>query len=487
MTQTAALTETVDFVPQDTGPARRTVDWRRLVTGGLLTDRGRLPRYVGLAMLGGAMIWVPITGYISTAPLKYNSSLSLILPGSGVSASVNLAEIGQASSFANSAFATNAVSPTETYKRLIGADRILSAAASALGLQVKALGRPRIDLIDQTGLIRVEMTGPSPEGARARTEALLAAFMSEIDALRQDEMQVRERGGLGAIEDYRASVEATRATIANLRDETGLVSFAQYERLVASKDALSAEVKALGSTVAERSEAVAALSRALGVTPEDAAVTLKLYADAEYNALLEEIARHTAALTQANSLYGPRHLEVTSARNALSAAQSAASELASRITGLRHNELAALDLGAPGARADLLTELVRGEASRRGAETEYRTMAARLEDETTRLAALGADAARLEDMQRDFNVAEAVFASAIARSQSSKADVYASYPLVQVLENPSLPDRPSSPNTKLAIAAGIAATLMMLTGLSLGWFRQALLGRLLTKPCERGA
>ena len=93
-----------------------------------------------------------------------------------------------------------------------------------------------------------------------------------------------------------------------------------------------------------------------------------------------------------------------------------------------------------------------------------------------------AAAASLQDLERDFSVAEAVFASAIARAQSSKSDVYASYPLVQVLENPSLADRPSSPNRKLAIAAGVAATMMMLLSLLMGWVRMAVISRLLTRP-----
>jgi uncharacterized protein involved in exopolysaccharide biosynthesis len=75
-----------------------------------------------------------------------------------------------------------------------------------------------------------------------------------------------------------------------------------------------------------------------------------------------------------------------------------------------------------------------------------------------------------------------VFASAIARAQSSKLDVYASYPLVQVLENPSLPTKPSSPNHKLALMAGIAATLMLLFSLAMGWIRIVLISRLLTEP-----
>lgn len=122
------------------------------------------------------------------------------------------------------------------------------------------------------------------------------------------------------------------------------------------------------------------------------------------------------------------------------------------------------------------------DAERAGAARQYETLSTRLDTEQRALLKMAPAAARLQDLQRDFTVAEAVFASAIARSQSTKSDVYASYPLVQVLENPSLPDRPSSPNRKLAIAAGGAATFMLLFGLALGWLRSALINRIVAKP-----
>jgi uncharacterized protein involved in exopolysaccharide biosynthesis len=119
------------------------------------------------------------------------------------------------------------------------------------------------------------------------------------------------------------------------------------------------------------------------------------------------------------------------------------------------------------------------DARRAGVAAQFAAMDARLMLETARLQSLAPAAARLEDMKRDFAIAEAVFASAIARTQSSKADVYASYPLVQVLEDPSLPDQPSSPKLKLAIAAGGAATFMLLVGLGLGRARRSMISRLL--------
>ena len=117
-----------------------------------------------------------------------------------------------------------------------------------------------------------------------------------------------------------------------------------------------------------------------------------------------------------------------------------------------------------------------------GATEQLATLEAQKVEGQKALDAFAPAAAEMKDLERDFSVAEAVFASAIARAQSSKLDVYASYPLVQVLENPSLPTKPSSPNLKLALMARIAATLMLLFSLAMGWIRIVLISRLLTKP-----
>lgn len=479
---------------QDTFPGpsvhttrKRRLTLRRILIGGRIGDLGRFPRYLAFALLGGALIWAPITGYLRTAPLSFKSSTSLILPGSGASASMNLNGIGQASSYANSAFSSNSVSPTETYKRLIGADRILEAAAQSMGLNRKEFGKPRINLVDQTSLIHLEITGGSAEDAQARGDALLAAFFAELDALRSDEQTTREDSGLAAIADYRSSVSATRADIAQLQQETGLISADQYDAIVESTRLLESRVQDLSATLSEKTQSLTALEANLGIPADAAAATLKLYADAEFNALTEEVGINAARLAEARSQFGEGHPKVQTARAAHGTATAATLRQAALVTGLDAGQLENLDLAPAGARADLLAQLVRMEAERSGAARELATLSTRLTEEQTRQQNLAATAARLQDLQRDFSVAEAVFATAIARTQSTKSDVYASYPLVQVLENPSLPDRASSPNRKLAIAAGGAATLMMLLGLLLGWMRSAVIGRLLDAPVSPGA
>ncbi|MBV7393638.1 GumC family protein [Mameliella sediminis] len=455
----------------------RQLSIKRLFLGGRAGDLGRLPRYAGIFLMGSTAIWAPITGYLKTAPLSFSSHMSLILPGSGASASVNLADIGQASSFASSAFASNSISPTETYKRLLGAGRILKDAADRHGVDWRAFGQPKIRLVDQTAFIHVEMTGSTPEDARDRNSALLAAFFEEIDRLRADELATREGGGLNAIREYQASVAGTRDEIALLQKSTGLYSVDQYARQVDELDALRTQADRLTTELQRAEGAVARLEARLGTDAERAALILRVNADSNYLALLETMAEAAADLADARSRYGSRHPRVLSAQAAHDEARSDADTLVAEITGN------ALDLerAANGGRTDLLTDLVRQEAERTGLAAQLAELSAQLQTETARLDALAPAAARLEDMQRDFNVAEAVFASAIARTQSSKADIYASYPLVQVLEDPTLAEEPTSPKRKLAIAAGGAATFMLFMGLMLGWLRKPLIEKLLVK------
>jgi uncharacterized protein involved in exopolysaccharide biosynthesis len=451
----------------------------RVLRGGDLGDGGRLPRYAAFLAAGVIAIWAPIGLYLQTAPQRFTTEMSLILPGAGATASLSLNQIGQASSYATSPFASSSVSPTETYKRLIGADRILQAAAERLGMRRTDFGNPTIKLVDQTGLIRIEVGGTSPEDAQDRGDALLAAFFAEVDALRSDEIDVRADGGKDAIETYRASVAATRAEIAALQRRTGLISTAQYRAMVAETDILRQRVRDAAETLEERTEAWRRLQDTLGITPRLAAATLKLHADSEVSAIIAEMADQAARLAALRGRHGPNHPAVATATSAESAARARVLARARRVTGLPPDDVARLDLSPIGARGSLLARLVETDAEREGLSAALAELRGRLAETEARVMALIEPAARLEDLERDFSVAEAVFASAIARAQSSRTDLFASYPLVQVLENPSLPEKPSSPRAMLALAAGAAATLMLLAGLALAWVRGAVIARLL--------
>jgi len=447
----------------------------------------RCSRYTTFFLMWCAGIWMPIFTYLTTTPPKYTSHMALILPGSGASASVNLESIGQASSYASSAFATDSVSPTQTYKRLITANRIRLAAALSLDLPVTELPAPAIDLVDQTGLIRVQMKGPSAQEAQLRAEAILQAFQSELTLLRNDELNMREQSAVSAIEEYRSSVAATRIDIDRLQQETGFLSKDQFSAQVRDNDALRVLTENAQARLLEKTAYVNALEMTLGLPAAKAARVLNLYSDNNYLTYVKDASDKAALLTEMRSHYGSQHPRVLEARAQHSLAQDTLVTIAVARTGLTKPEVIGLEMSQRGDRTALLADLVRAEAERQGANAEYQTLHKRCLEERQKLEIIAPMAARLEDLQRDFRVSEAVFTSAIARGQSSKVDVYASYPLVQVLEAPSLPLKPSSPRRMLTIAAGVAATLCVMVALALGWARFGMINWLIARREERRA
>ncbi len=70
-------------------------------------------------------------------------------------------------------------------------------------------------------------------------------------------------------------------------------------------------------------------------------------------------------------------------------------------------------------------------------------------------------------------------ASGLARIGTNKADFFASYPLVQTLQAPTLPNRPSSPRKLLGLAGALAGTMFLTLALVMIWLRTHLFQKIL--------
>ena len=461
------------------------VGFSRILRGGRVDDIGRLPRYGMLGALSLLALWVPVMLYLSLAPTRFTSEVSLILPGSGASASVNLSDIGQASSSASSPYSSSAVSPTATYKRLLGANRVLVEAARRIGIDRRSLGAPRIRLVDETSLILFELTGANPEEAQIRARAVLGSFLDELDRLRVDEVARREASARAPIEGYEREVRRIRDRIGALQRESGLTSVAQYEALVADAEALEVRVRETKARLEQKESEMYRLSATLGVDTATAALTLKLHSDTEFQSLADTMSAHAADLATARGKYGERHPQLVAARDAHAGARARLYSRAEVITGMPRDAIdQKIDMSPGGERGALLAELIRVAAAREGLAAELETLSASHAARADDVVRLMGPAAKLDDLNRDYQVAEAVFASAMARTDTTKSDIYASYPLVQVLEDASLAEAPSSPKANLAIAAGAGASFFLLIALALAWMRRPLIGRLLSKSDE---
>ena len=306
----------------------------RILRGGTLKDAGRLPRYAlvsGLCLLGP---WGAIGAYVTLAPKSYTSEVSLILPGAGSAASINLSDIGQASSSASSPYSGSSISPTVTYKRLLSANRVVQAAAASVGIDQRVFGSPRINLVDETSLIMFEVKAGTAEASQLHANALLNSFLAELDRLRTDEIARRAESVQAPIAEYEDDVRKIRQQISKLQAESGLASVAQYEALLADTMALRGEVLKTRAAYQHAADQASALMVSLNIDPKLAGLTLRLHADTEFQELAQTVSTFAAELAAAQGKYGDRHPKVVAARNALGGARSRLYARASLVTGL---------------------------------------------------------------------------------------------------------------------------------------------------------
>jgi len=82
---------------------------------------------------------------------------------------------------------------------------------------------------------------------------------------------------------------------------------------------------------------------------------------------------------------------------------------------------------------------------------------------------MGKFAGELEALKKEHLVAEAVYTSAAARLDIGRTDVFDSYPMVQVLSQPSRPENRSQPRLLYAFAAGYLGSFLILMAWGAVW------------------
>ncbi len=445
-------------------------------------------RYLLTTLISIAPIWFLAISYIAFSPKQYAAGMTIILPGDGPNASVNLEQVGQATSTASSPWASSRLSPVESYRKLMMTDTVLRASAEARDLEPNDFPKPKIKLVDQTNLIMVSIRGMSPEGATANAQAFLDSFSDELDRLRKDYAERREGANRSALKQYQDNVAAAQLEILNFQAKTGLASATQYSETLALVDTLGRRLQNVDAEISRRNGEVKALETSLRVSAGRAAAALKLRADPVFQALLEETTATKIVFEKAKRNFGDRHPEYQAAKRRYLSAALPMLQRGEKLTNLDRKSFRALgDLSAHSARETMLSTLVDNAAARDGLVAERRELEAQYKEAKSEVQRLSKPAAELDRLLREHQVAEAVFISAIARADTTKTDLFASYPLAQVIEQPYASDEPVSPSTKIGLIAAIAGTFFVACGLTLAWARNSILrwlGKLFSHPSE---
>lgn len=442
----------------------------------------RLQRYTRAFLLPLAAIWAVAIAYIMLTPAYYTSRFILILPGSGAGSTIAVDDIGQAQGSMASAFASATLSPTENYKRLIMADLVLRRAAAQSGDPDVRLPTPAVKLIDQTNLIEVAVTGPTADRANRRASALRATFLTQLETLRRDEAVKREASDTAYLSDLVRKVRATQARLFDFQARHGLVSMEQFASRMAAIDGLAEKEREARTRLQQHSAETSRFTATLGAGTPLASATLRLRSDPLFQKLADQYAASASDAEKKAATLGSAHrgrVQVSRERDQL---RAAIIQRGRELTGLGEAQLLrTTDMAVSDGRSSLLTGMIARDVEAAGARAALTEIRLDLSRQKAASAALVNQASTLADLTREHRIAEAVFSSALARVDTNKQDPFASYPLVQMLEEPSLPVEPSGPSLVLALIAATVATIFLLIGLALLWLRQPIIRKIFPK------
>lgn len=444
----------------------------------------RFSRYLILGGIANTIIWTGTLHFLKNTPPTYRSTVLLNVVGGGPGVNVNLPNIGQAVTSSQSSFSSAHSDPRDNYKELIMGSTVMVTAAEALEMAKGDLGKPNISLVANTTLMSIEMEAQSPEQSQAKTQAVYDALVRRIDQLRTGEQAERDKATQKALDIAQQKLTAAQQKVSAYKSTSGLNSSDQVKTLIMNIEQLRQKQAEAVATQLQSQQSMYQLAQTLNVTPQQAADALTLQADQEFQKSLSGYTDATLKLLALESYRGRNYPDVVAAR---SKRQQAEANLVRRGQALlrktlQPHELHQLTLnhttgsssGSGSNRGTLYKALIEEEARLQGLGGEV----SGITSEIGKLERLLRDRTRkesvLDSLLRDLQIAEAVFAATLAKIDLGKGDPFASYPLMQMIEKPSLPTDPSAPKKGLVFAGSLMGSILITLGLTLIWYRQPL-------------
>lgn len=434
--------------------------------------------YLKIWLLCNLIIWGSSIAYLQFKKPTYTSKWAIALPGSNLSTSINLPEVGQTSSesqspYSNSEFAD----PRENYKYLVTTDEVLKASASKINLPNEEFGSLKVKIIDNATLIQLEIKGDTPRIAQAKALAVQSTLEENLDRLRQDESGNQSQNLEKTLQQTRQKLEAARKKLADFQARTRLSSGEQPNILVNNIEQLrlqSSQIIAEKQKVTARSNE---LSSNLGLSTREAADALVLNSDPQFKEYLNNYSQVSTELIKLKAKYLDNHPSVVAQQVEKDDIEAELYQRGESLLGRPFTQATLKTLNtnsnnsSESQRADLFQELISSQAEEKGLENQAAELTKQITSLETKLATLTRYGSELQKLQRDLQLSEAVFSSTATRGDLNKPQTSAAYPPISIISQPSLAKEPTAPNQKYVLLGSLFSSLLLTTGIFSLWSR----------------
>ncbi|PIG91390.1 hypothetical protein [Gloeocapsopsis sp. IPPAS B-1203] len=434
--------------------------------------------YLLIALLANAAIWGSALLFVKLKKPVYTSTSTATLPETKSAANVNLPNIGQAYYENSSPYANSSIQdPRETYKIIAESEAVLEAAASQINMPVQEFGKPRVRIVLNTTLMNFDFKGATPEEARNKSLAFHQAFQARLNQLRVKEIAQQEIGFQNTLDSAKQKLQDAQQSLSAFKANSGLVSNEQLRDLSANIEQLRRQKAEVSAQQQQISSRVNQLSANLNVSSQQAADAFALQSDQIFQQNLKDYSDASTTLTQLNARFLPDHPTVVEQQARQDASREAFLSRSQNLLGRSVDEptiqqYALSQANSQSAREALFQGLVASQADQQGLKAQAQEIDRQITLLESRLKNLAQNESTLDALKRDVQIAEAVFSSTLTKFDISRANAFGSYPLIQMLSEPTLAATPNTPKPELILLGAALCSLFINTGIALLYLRQ---------------
>lgn len=436
-------------------------------------------RYSIVFLLSTVVVWGPVIAYVKYVPETFRSQWSVLLPGSGLGSNINLENLGQTSTSVATPYASNSVDPKVNYKEIALSLRVRRRAAEIADIPVHKYPNPKIKLVDQTSIMHVVYDGPTAQKAFDYSSSLLEALEIELDALRKSERENILTANMAQLEEYEDKANDVQRQIIEFQSKWHMISSDQFQTVLERSAELAHSREDALVKKAGIEGRIGALSKALALGSSEAASVLSLQQDQQLQIDLATYFELSTELKRNSSVLGSEHPKVRLVRSQVSAAIAAVRDRAALL--LPEADLAFIERymsNQDNGEVNFFQQLVSLQVDLMSVEEEIRYLDELLRISQSKVGESARLAAELKELEHNLQVAETIFLSTLAKLDLGRSDIFATYPMIQVLVEPTMPAGPEKLQRVFALVGASMGSVLICLSLGLLWKRRELLLKL---------
>ncbi|MGF1600587.1 MAG: GumC family protein [Thermosynechococcaceae cyanobacterium] len=314
----------------------------------------------------------------------------------------------------------------------------------------------------QSTVLTLQADGSSPDLAKKRASDLIETLQNRLSELRAGDVSERAKFLKVKLDKARQDLNRSRSTLTQFKQRSNLVSSdEQTGKLIETLSTLTDQKVQLLAEADARDTQVNVLSARLNLSPEAAVRSLKLGENKTYDQDRERLSDIEAQLAAKRTQLTDQNPEV---QTLIEQRQSLKRQLSSQL-----NQAAAqnTDVGSGDNSAALLQQLVLAESESQSLRRQANQLQSQIDQKQATLTALPAQQSRLLDLQRQYDIAEGIYKGIVAQIEQTNLSSFSTYPSVQLLDQPDVDPRPTSPNRRLIVlgallSAGLSSLAVIL-------------------------